>query len=115
MRISPASVRAASIRTSSPCPIPGHHAAVWRHARTVPRLLAVCVETTFPNRLQEVADVSGHLTAQSLDKELEKLDRDVPVYVYHLKPNFRREILAELKRLRRPAIQILEDGTLYRF
>lgn len=89
--------------------------AVWEHAWTVPRLLAVCVETTFPTRLQEVAEVSGHLTPQNLEKELEKLDRDVPVYVYHLKPNFRQEILAELKRLRRPALHILEQGVLYRF
>jgi ribonuclease BN (tRNA processing enzyme) len=93
----------------------GSTEAVWRHARTVRRLLAVCVETTFPNRLQEIADVSGHLTPQGLEKELGKLDRDVPVYVYHLKPGFRQEILAELKRLRRPALHILEDGTLYRF
>ncbi len=89
--------------------------AVWAHARAVPRLLAFCVETTFPNRLREVAEVSGHLTPQDLEMELEKLDRDVPVYVYHLKPNFRQEILAELKRLRRPALHILEQGALYRF
>jgi ribonuclease BN (tRNA processing enzyme) len=89
--------------------------AIWRHARAVPRLLAVLVETTFPNRLQEIADVSGHLTPQALDKELEKLDREVPVYVYHLKPNFRLEILADLKRLRRPALHVLEEGRLYRF
>jgi mRNA degradation ribonuclease J1/J2 len=89
--------------------------AVWRHARTVPRLLGVCIEVTFPNRLQEIADVSGHLTPQSLEKELGKLDRDVPVYVYHLKPQFRLEILAELKRLRHPGLRNLEDGTLYRF
>jgi mRNA degradation ribonuclease J1/J2 len=89
--------------------------AVWRHAHMVHRLLAVCVETTFPNRLQEIAEASGHLTPQDLDKELEKLDRDVPVFVYHLKPHFRSEILAELKRLRRRALHILEDGTLYRF
>ncbi|MGD0265212.1 MAG: 3',5'-cyclic-nucleotide phosphodiesterase [Candidatus Methylomirabilota bacterium] len=89
--------------------------AVWGHARTVHRLLAVCVETTFPNRLQEIAEASGHLTPQGLDKELEKLDRDVPVFVYHLKPHFRSEILAELKRLRRRALHVLEDGTLYRF
>ena len=89
--------------------------AIWRHAREVPRLLAVCIETTFPNRLQEIADVSGHLTPQTLEKDLEKLNRDVPVYVYHIKPNFRSEILAELKRLRRPALHVLEDGTLYRF
>jgi len=88
---------------------------VWERARTVPRLLAVCIETTFPNRLQEVADVSGHLTPQRLAKELEKLDRDVPVCVYHLKPHFRQEILAELRRLRRPALRVLEDGALYRF
>jgi len=39
----------------------------------------------------------------------------VPVFVYHLKPHFRSEILAELKRLRRRALHVLEDGTLYRF
>ena len=93
----------------------GSTEAVWAHARTVHRLLAVCVETTFPNRLQEIAEASGHLTPQGLDKELEKLDRDVPVFVYHLKPHFRSEILAELKRLRRRALHVLEDGTLYRF
>ncbi len=89
--------------------------AVWRHAREVPRLLGVCVETTFPNRLQEIADVSGHLTPQSLETELAKLDRDVPVYIYHLKPRFRAEILVELKRLRRRALHMLEEGRLYRF
>lgn len=89
--------------------------AIWRHAQSVPRLLAVCIETTFPNRLQEVADASGHLTPQAVEKELQKLDRDVPAYVYHLKPSYRQEILAELKRLRRPAVHILENGKLYRF
>jgi hypothetical protein len=76
--------------------------------------LAVFVEATFPNRLQEVADASGHLTPQALEKELQKLDRDVPAYAYHLKPSYRREILAELKRLRRPAVHVLETGKLYR-
>lgn len=89
--------------------------AVWRHARSVPRLLAVCVETTFPNRLQQIADASGHLTPQALEKELAKLDRDLPVYVHHLKPQFRQEILSELKRLHRPALHIMEDGVQYRF
>ena len=89
--------------------------AVWRHARAVPRLLAICIETTFPNRLQEIADASGHLTPQGLEKELGKLDRDVPVYVYHLKPHFRDEILGELTRLRRSTLHLLEDGTVYRF
>lgn len=89
--------------------------AVWRYAREVPRLLAVCVETTFPNRLQEIADASGHLTPQGLETELQKLDRDVPVYVYHLKPKHRSEILVDLKRLPRRGLHVMEEGRLYRF
>jgi ribonuclease BN (tRNA processing enzyme) len=89
--------------------------AVWRLVREVPRLRAVCIETTFPNRLQQIADRSGHLTPQSLEKELRKLDRDVPIYVYHRKPNFEREILAELKQLRLRSLRILRDGVTYRF
>jgi glyoxylase-like metal-dependent hydrolase (beta-lactamase superfamily II) len=88
---------------------------VWRLARAVPRLRAVCIETTFPNRLQEVADQSGHLTPRTLRNELDKLDRDVPVYVFHLKPNFHAEIVAELKALGRRNLRLLEDGRLYRF
>jgi len=89
--------------------------AVWQHARTVPRLRGVCIETTFPNRLQEVADASGHLTPQALKKELDKLDCDVPVYIYHLKPKYHAEILGEVKRLRHQSLHLLEEGTLYRF
>ncbi|MBI4737367.1 MAG: 3',5'-cyclic-nucleotide phosphodiesterase, partial [candidate division NC10 bacterium] len=89
--------------------------AIWRHARGVPHLVGICIEATFPNRLQEIADYRGHLTPRSLEKELDKLDRDVPVYVYHLKPALRSEILAELKRVRRRALHVLEEGTLYRF
>jgi ribonuclease BN (tRNA processing enzyme) len=89
--------------------------AVWDLARAVPRLLAICIEATFPNRLQEVADQSGHLTPRSLRAELEKLGRDVPVYVFHLKPRFHAEIVAELKALGCRNLRLLEDGRLYRF
>ncbi len=86
--------------------------AVWRLARDAPRLRAVCIEATFPNRLQEVADLSGHLTPRTLRIELDKLGRDVPVYVFHLKPRFRAEIVAELKALGRRGLRVVEDGGL---
>jgi len=89
--------------------------AVWDLARAAARLRAVCVETTFPNRLQEVADQSGHLTPQSLRAELEKLGRDVPLFVFHLKPRFRSEIVAELRALQRGNLRLLEDGAVHRF
>lgn len=88
---------------------------IWRWARTVPRLRALTVETSFPNRLQEIADLSGHLTPRTLEQELAKLGCHVPVYVYHIKPQFRDEILAELAGMTNPAPRILEEGRVYTF
>ena len=47
-------------------------------AAATPNLKAAFVETSFPNRMQKIADVSGHLTPQTLKDELPKLNRDVP-------------------------------------
>ena len=89
--------------------------AVWERARHVPDLRAVIVEATFPNRLQELADASGHLTPASLDGELQKLGRPVPLFVYHLKPQFAKEIEEELRALRDLAPNVLEAGKTYWF
>ena len=56
------------------------------------------VELSFPNALQELADLSGHLTPRTLRAELAKLTRNgYPVLLYHLKPAY----AAELKRRER--------------
>ncbi len=87
--------------------------AVWERARDVPDLRAAIVEATFPNRLQDLADASGHLTPASLEIELQKLGRAVPLFVYHLKPQFAKEIEEELRDLRELAPVILEAGKTY--
>ena len=89
--------------------------AVWERARGVADLRAVIVEATFPNRLQDLADASGHLTPASLEGELQKLGRPVPLFVYHLKPQFAKEIEEELRNLRDLAPAILEAGKTYGF
>ncbi len=89
--------------------------AVWGRAREVPRLSAVVIETAFPNRLQALADVSGHLTPASLAAELRKLDRRVPLFLYHLKPQFAAEIERELLGLRDHHLTLLEAGRTYWF
>ena len=53
----------------------------WEVLNRVKRLKVVITEASFPNELQELADVSGHLTPQTLDRELKKLKHDVPVYL----------------------------------
>jgi len=89
--------------------------AIWDHARRLPDLRAVIIEATFPNRLQKLADVSGHLTPASLEAEIQKLRRPVPLFVYHLKPQYAREIEEELRGLRDLAAVVLEAGKTYAF
>jgi cAMP phosphodiesterase len=92
----------------------GPTAEVWAIARTQANLGAIVIETSFPNRLQAVADASRHLTPRSLAHELKKLgDKDIPILVSHLKPQFRREIITELKALKLKRLRVLKDGDLF--
>ncbi len=88
---------------------------VWQVARQARDLRGVVVETSFPSRLQGLAEASGHLTPETLEGELAKLGRDVPVFVYHLKPQFVAEILRELRDRFGSGVRILEQGATYEF
>ena len=87
----------------------------WEVVNSVQRLRAVITETSFPNELQDLADVSGHLTPNTLDSELAKLQLDVPVYLYGLKPKHLDTIERQLKALNRPELELLVQGKTYTF
>ena len=84
---------------------------VWEVANTTDDLAAVITECSFPNRLQQVADVSLHLTPQTLAREIEKLERQLPVLLYHFKPPYLDELRAELAEteLRHPVTELVQD------
>ncbi|HEX2253859.1 MAG TPA: 3',5'-cyclic-nucleotide phosphodiesterase [Thermoanaerobaculia bacterium] len=88
---------------------------LWEVANRTPNLQAVMVETSFDNALQQVADVSLHLTPATLARELDKLDKDVPILLHHLKPPSVARIRQEVAELGRPGIDFLEQGKTYRF
>ncbi len=89
---------------------------VWEVANRHPKLRAVITEVSFPSRLQSVADDSLHLTPTTLARELAKLQRDVPVYLYHLKPPFVEELREELAATPLPrGVEELRQGAVYRF
>jgi len=88
---------------------------LWEIANLTPNLQAVFVETSFDNTLQAVADVSFHLTPRTLEGELAKLTRKVPIYLHHLKPPCIERIHHEVKKLANPDISFLEQGKVYRF
>ncbi len=88
---------------------------MWEIANRARNLQAVCVDTSFDNSLQEIADVSFHLTPRTLEQELEKLEVKVPVLLHHLKPPCVERIRAEVKQLRNPDVEFLEQGKTYEF
>jgi hypothetical protein len=50
-----------------------------------------------------------------LEGELAKLGRDVPVFVYHLKPQFVPEIRQEIRDRFGSRVRPLEQGAIYEF
>lgn len=88
---------------------------LWELANSTRNLKAVCVDTSFDNALQNVADVSLHLTPWSLSEELRKLERRLPVLLHHLKPGSARKIHEEVRALRNPDLEFLEQGKTYHF
>ena len=87
----------------------------WEVANQTPNLKAVCIETSFDNALQHIADVSFHLTPQTLQIELDKLERKVPVLLHHLKPPCIDRIRVEVAALANPDIEYLEQDKTYEF
>jgi hypothetical protein len=62
-----------------------------------------------------VADVSLHLTPRTLEIELRKLQKRVPILIHHLKPPCVEKIKEEIGRLRNPDLEFLEQGREYKF
>jgi ribonuclease BN (tRNA processing enzyme) len=93
----------------------GPTSRLWEIANQTRNLKAIGIETSFDNALQHIADVSYHLTPQTLQLELEKLDRKVPILLHHLKPPCIARIRAEVAALGNPDIDFLEQDRVYEF
>ncbi len=87
----------------------------WEVANSTPDLKAICIETSFDNALQSLADVSGHLTPRTLALELSKLERSVPILLHHLKPPCADRVRSEVRLLKNPDLDCLQQGKTYDF
>jgi cAMP phosphodiesterase len=87
----------------------------WAMVNTVKKLKAVITETSFPNELQDLANVSGHLTPNTLDRELEKLEHDVPVFLYGGKPKHLASLEKQVGALGRRNLSFFQQGKTYTF
>ncbi len=89
---------------------------IWRAAKQAVGLRAAFIESSFPNELSDLAQVSRHLTPALLAEEFSKVGRsDLPVFAYHLKPRFRDRIRMELARTGIPKVTVVEEGQTLQF
>ncbi len=88
---------------------------IWTVANREKKLKAIFTEIAFPNHLQSVADAACHYTPRSFSKEVLKLAKYPPFYIYHLKPEFRKELGREIKALKIPKLKLLKLNQRYTF
>jgi len=86
---------------------------LWEVANAAENLKGVWVDVSFENSLQAIADVSGHLTPQTLAAELRQLETGAPVLLHHLKPPSIARIHEEVAALARPGLGFVEQGRVY--
>ncbi|MEK7701807.1 MAG: 3',5'-cyclic-nucleotide phosphodiesterase [candidate division NC10 bacterium] len=91
----------------------GPTAALWQAARGLQGLRAVILECAFPNRLGALADIAKHLTPALIRRELDKLPPNVPVWIFHVKPQFHEEITEELDRIGEGRVTLIEQDRTY--
>lgn len=87
----------------------------WEVLNAAPRLDAVFLECSFPNRMVWLADVSKHLTPQSFARQIAKLNRKTRVIAIHVKAAFAEETVAELEQLAIEGFEVAAPGQIFDF
>ena len=84
----------------------------WDALNERDNLRALITEVSFPNHMEELALLSGHLTPNMLRIELDKLERqpEQGIFIYGMKPLFVDAILEEMRPLESRGVRLL--GTL---
>ena len=53
---------------------------------------------------------------KTLSKEIRKMPADIPIYIGHLKPQYQKELIQEIKDLDEDNLHILDqDGLIFNF
>ena len=88
---------------------------LWKAARELGGLRGIVLECAFPDRLAGLAEVARHMTPELIRRELAKMPEDVPVLIFHVKPQFYDEIGEELGAIGGARIAMVEQDKTYVF
>lgn len=84
----------------------------WRLASAF-RIGCLIIEVSFPDRLADLARLTGHLTPEFLRLEIAKLPEPPrKIAVTHTKPPFIAEVMRDLRRTGLRTVSILKDGQI---
>jgi cAMP phosphodiesterase len=73
------------------------------------------MEVSFPNRMEEVAIKTGHLTPRLIVTELHKMESfPEKILITHQKPLYLKQIHKEIEALRVKNMKIVKDGETYK-
>ncbi|MGD0566677.1 MAG: 3',5'-cyclic-nucleotide phosphodiesterase [Candidatus Goldiibacteriota bacterium] len=89
---------------------------IWKQGKKLgKKLKAAFIELAFPDEVAFLAESSCHLTPGTLEKQLAKLLPEKPkIFVYHIKPEYIKEIKRGLKKIKGYDITIMDDGLTYK-
>ena len=91
----------------------GPTTAIWQAIQGLTGLNAIILECAFPSRLEPLAEVAKHMTPRRIRRELDKLPPDIPIWIYHIKPQFYDETAEELSKIDGRRIVLLEQDKVY--
>jgi len=89
--------------------------ALWELADSAENLRAIFLEVSFSNAQEAIARASKHLIPRQLAAELAKTSREVPVYLYHMKPPSAAAIRREVKALKNRRLRFVEQNQVLEF
>jgi len=88
----------------------GPSSATWKRLGKM-QIHSLIIEVSFPNRMEDMARKTGHLTPRLLGKELLKINHPPErIYITHLKPQYIKTIRTELQQLKNRNLRLLRDG-----
>ncbi|MBI2519122.1 MAG: 3',5'-cyclic-nucleotide phosphodiesterase [Bdellovibrio sp.] len=89
---------------------------IWEVAKTYKNLKAIFTEVSFPSAFSKVAQDSKHHTPMTIDAEIAKMPKDIPIFLGHLKPNYQAQLFQEIEALGNDRISIMgTDDTSFVF
>ncbi len=72
---------------------------IWEEINKNLNIKAILLECSFPDKFDDLAKTTRHLTPKLIAEELKNLNRNnISIFLYHLKPIFLKEIKRDIKK-----------------